>query len=68
MTAERYLDLLARALTRDLCLAEAVRTVDLREWPDGEPEGLRALLSERQWRVVRPGAASCPAYTRSAPT
>ena len=63
MTAERYLDLLARALTRDLFLDEEVRNVDLREWPDGEPEGLRDLLRERQWRVVRPGADSA---TRSA--
>ena len=49
-----YLDLLARALTRDLFLDEEVRNVDLRDWPGGEPDGLReqfeaeykALLSE----------------------
>src|SRR5918996_3041473 len=54
--ADLYLDLLARALTRDLFLDEEVRNVDLREWPGGEPEGLRDLLRERRWRVVRPGA------------
>jgi O-methyltransferase len=54
--ADLYLDLLARCLTRDLFLDEEVRNVDLREWPGGEPEGLRALLRERRWRVVRPGA------------
>lgn len=51
-----YLDLLARALTRDLFLDEEVRNVDLRDWPGGEPEGLRAMLRERRWRVVRAGA------------
>ena len=54
--AARYLDLLARCLTRDLFLDEEVRNVDLRQWPGGEPEGLRGLLRERRWRVVRPGA------------
>ena len=54
--ADRYLDLLARALTRDLFLDEEVRNADLREWPGGEPDGLRDLLRERRWRVVRPGA------------
>jgi O-methyltransferase len=52
----RYLDLLARCLTRDLFLDEEVRNVDLRTWPGGEPEGLRALLREQRWRVVQPGA------------
>lgn len=54
--AARYLDLLARALTRDLFLEEEVRNVDLRTWPGGEPEGLRPLLREHGWRVVRAGA------------
>ena len=54
--ATLYLDLLARCLTRDLFLDEEVRNVDLRDWPGGEPDGLRALLRERRWRVVRPGA------------
>jgi len=54
--AARYLDLLARCLTRDLFLDEEVRNVDLRRWPGGEPDGLRDLLRERRWRVVRPGA------------
>jgi O-methyltransferase len=54
--AARYLDLLARCLTRDLFLDEEVRNVDLRQWPGGEPDGLRDLLRERRWRVVRPGA------------
>jgi O-methyltransferase len=54
--AARYLDLLARCLTRDLFLEEEVRNVDLRTWPGGEPEGLRDLLREQRWRVVRPGA------------
>jgi hypothetical protein len=54
--ADRYLDLLARCLTRDLFLDEEVRNVDLRAWPGGEPEGLRDLLREQRWRVVRPGA------------
>jgi hypothetical protein len=54
--AARYLDLLARCLTRDLFLDEEVRNVDLRTWPGGEPEGLRDLLREQRWRVVRPGA------------
>jgi O-methyltransferase len=55
--ARRYLDLLAGCLTRDLFLDEEVRNVDLREWP-GPPdvEPLRALLRERRWRLVRPGA------------
>jgi hypothetical protein len=54
--AARYLDLLARCLTRDLFLEEEVRNVDLRTWPGGEPGGLRDLLREQRWRVVRPGA------------
>ena len=54
--ADLYLDLLARALTRDLFLDEEVRNVDLRDWPGGEPDGLRDMLRERRWRVVRPGA------------
>lgn len=54
--ADLYLDLLARCLTRDLFLDEEVRNVDLREWPGGEPEGLRDMLRQRRWRVVRPGA------------
>ncbi len=54
--AARYLDLLARCLTRDLFLDEEVRNVDLATWPGGEPDGLRALLRERRWRVVQPGA------------
>ena len=53
---DRYLDLMARCLTRDLFLDEEVRNVDLREWPGGEPDGLRDLLRERRWRVVRSGA------------
>ena len=48
--ADLYLDLLARCLTRDLYLDEEVRNVDLRTWPGGEPEGLRALLREQRWR------------------
>jgi hypothetical protein len=54
--AARYLDLLARCLTRDLFLDEEVRNVDLRTWPGGEPDGLRDVLRERRWRVVQPGA------------
>jgi O-methyltransferase len=54
--ADLYLDLLARALTRDLFLDEEVRNVDLRQWPGGEPEGLRDMLRQRRWRLVRPGA------------
>jgi O-methyltransferase len=54
--AALYLDLLARCLTRDLFLDEEVRNVDLRDWPGGEPDGLRDLLRERRWRVVQPGA------------
>ncbi|MBA2281469.1 MAG: hypothetical protein H0W25_09585 [Acidimicrobiia bacterium] len=54
--ADRYLDLLARALTRELFLEKEVRNVDLREWPLGEPEVLRSLQRERGWRLVRPGA------------
>jgi O-methyltransferase len=54
--ADLYLDLFARALTRDLFLDEEVRNVDLRDWPGGEPDGLRDMLRERRWRVVRPGA------------
>jgi O-methyltransferase len=53
--ADLYLDLLARCLTRDLFLDEEVRNVDLRQWPGGEPEGLRDMLRERAWRVVRAG-------------
>ena len=54
--ADLYLDLLARCLTRELFLDEEVRSIDLRAWPGGEPEGLRALLREQRWRVVRTGA------------
>ena len=54
--AVRYLDLLARCLTRDLFLDEEVRNADLRTWPGGEPEGLRDLLRQQSWRVVRGGA------------
>jgi hypothetical protein len=55
--AARYLDLLAGCLTRDLFLDEEVRNVDLRDWP-GPPDerALRAMLRERSWRLVRPGA------------
>lgn len=31
--------------------------MDLREWPDGDPEALRATLRERGWRLVSPGAS-----------
>lgn len=55
--AERYLDLLAGCLTRDLFLDEEVRNVDLRQWPDGDPEELRTMLRERGWRLVQPGAS-----------
>jgi O-methyltransferase len=55
--AARYLDLLARCLTRELFLDEEVRNVDLRTWPGGEPEGLRDVLRQQGWRVVQPGAA-----------
>jgi hypothetical protein len=54
--ADLYLDLLAGCLTRELFLDEEVRNVDLRQWPGGEPEGLRGLLREQRWRVVRGGA------------
>jgi O-methyltransferase len=54
--ADLYLDMLARCLTRDLFLDEEVRNVNLRDWPGGEPDGLRDMLRERRWRVVRPGA------------
>jgi hypothetical protein len=54
--AARYLDLIARCLTRDLFLDEEVRNVDLRTWPGGEPDDLRPLLRERGWRVVQRGA------------
>jgi hypothetical protein len=55
--AARYLDLLAGCLTRDLFLDEEVRNVDLREWPgELDAEELRALLRDRSWRLVRPGA------------
>jgi O-methyltransferase len=53
--ADLYLDLLAGCLTRDLFLDEEVRNIDLRDWPGGEPDGLRDMLRERRWRVVRPG-------------
>jgi hypothetical protein len=52
--AARYLDLLAGCLSRELFLDEEVRNVDLRQWPGGEPDGLRALLRSEGWRVVRP--------------
>lgn len=55
-SADLYLDLLARCLTRDLFLDEEVRNVNLRHWPGGEPEGLRDLLRQQRWRVVQPGA------------
>lgn len=54
--AQRYLDLLAGCLTRELFLDEEVRNVDLRTWPDGDPEELRATLRANGWRLVRPGA------------
>lgn len=57
VAAERYLDLLAGCLTRELFLDEEVRNVDLRQWPDGDPEALRATLREQGWRVVQPGAS-----------
>jgi hypothetical protein len=56
VAASRYLELVARCLTRDLFLEEEVRNVDLRHWPGGEPEGLRDLLREQRWRVVEAGA------------
>jgi O-methyltransferase len=54
--AARYLDLLARCLTRDLFLDEEVRNVDLSESPFGEAEAVRSQLKEQGWRLVRPGA------------
>lgn len=54
--AARYLDLLARALTRDLFLDEEVRNVDLRRWPDGDPEAVRSTLRANRWRLVEGGA------------
>jgi hypothetical protein len=53
--AARYLDLLGRCLTRELFLDEEVRDVDLREWPVGDAEQVRAALRERRWRVVQRG-------------
>ena len=52
--ALRYLDLLAGCLSREVFLDEEVRNVDLGQWPGGEPDGLRTLLKEQGWRVVRP--------------
>ena len=51
--AVRYLELLARCLTRELFLDEEVRNVDLRDWPLGDPDELKAVLRERGWRVVQ---------------
>jgi O-methyltransferase len=53
--AARYLDLLARCLTRELFLDEECRDVDLSAWPLGDPEALRATLRANGWRVVRRG-------------
>ncbi|HEV7759222.1 MAG TPA: TylF/MycF/NovP-related O-methyltransferase [Acidimicrobiales bacterium] len=55
-SADLYLDLLARCLTRDLYLDEETRDVDLRQWPGGEPAELRDQLRQQGWRVVRRGA------------
>jgi len=55
-SADLYLDLLARCLTRELYLAEEARDVDLRQWPGGEPAELRDQLRQQGWRVVRRGA------------
>ena len=48
--ASRYLDLLARCLTRELFIDEEVRDVDLRAWPD-----VLSVAREQRWRVVRRG-------------
>ena len=48
--AARYLDLLARCLTRELFIDEEVRDVDLRDWPQ-----VRSLARAEGWRVVRRG-------------
>ena len=50
--AARYLDLLARCLTRELFLDEEVRNVDLQEWPHGDPDELRSTLRSMGWRLV----------------
>ena len=43
--ADRYLDLLARALDRDLFLDEEVRNVDLRQWPGANLTGCATSLA-----------------------
>ncbi len=53
--ATRYLDLLARCLTRELFIDEEVRDVDLRRWPLGDPEELRSTLRASGWRLVSRG-------------
>ena len=51
--ADRYLDLLAACLTRELFLDQEVRDVDLNEWPGGR-DSVLPVLREHGWRVVRP--------------
>lgn len=51
---DRWLDLLVGCLTRELFLDEEAADVHLGEWP-GDASGVRDVLRERGWRVVRRG-------------
>ena len=64
-TADRYIDLLAACLTRELFLDQEWWDADLREWPDRD--ALVAELRARGWRVVRRGDPSARAEGRDWP-
>lgn len=63
---ERYLDLLARCLTRDLFLDQEWWDADLRDWP-GDADRLRERLRDLGWRAVRRGDPDARAQGRDWP-
>jgi O-methyltransferase len=65
--ADRYLDLLAVCLTREVFLDQEVRDVDLGEWPGGR-HAVLSVLRAKGWRLVRPsGDAAVRAEGRDWP-
>lgn len=51
ISADLYLGLIRRCLTRELFLDQEVRNVDLREWPLDNGD-IRSVLKEHDWRLV----------------
>ncbi|MCC6226246.1 MAG: class I SAM-dependent methyltransferase [Microthrixaceae bacterium] len=63
---ERYLDLIARCLTREIFLDQEWWDADLRQWP-GDADELRTQLRALGWRAVRRGDPAARAEGRDWP-